>query len=204
MSSAQALPTPLARALAAGLDRVLALDSAAEEALKPLDGRVMQVNLTGPDWVVWLRVEDGRVVVLDQHADTADTTITGSPLALFGMALPGSETRTGGNVRIEGDAETARQLNRLFKQLDPDWDEALASTFGDVLGHQLGRALRGGFSLAKRVANTLGQNASEYLREEVRVLITQVEMDEFIDEVEDLRDDIDRLEARLDRLASGS
>ena len=74
--------------------------------------------------------------------------------------------------------------------------------FGDVIGFQLSRLVGGGLGLAKHARDSMERNISEYLREESRQLVTATEMDQFLDNVDDLRDDVARLEARLRRQSS--
>ena len=101
---------------------------------------------------------------------------------------------------MEGDADTARRFQEFFSGLSPDWEEALTRVFGDVLGFQAARALRGGLTWMRQAGLSLAENFSEYLREESRQLVTRPEMEEFLDAVDDLRDELARLEARLERL----
>jgi len=46
------------------------------------------------------------------------------------------------------------------------------------------------------------QNLREYLQEEARLLPTRYEAKEFLDAVDALRDDVERLAARVERLRS--
>jgi ubiquinone biosynthesis protein UbiJ len=102
-----------------------------------------------------------------------------------------------GTVRIEGDAEVAQAFRDLLKAAQPDVEEELSRLIGDVGAHQLGNLARGALQFGQRVADTFARNVSEYLQEESRDLMTRVEVDEFIEAVDQLRDGVDRAEARL-------
>ena len=117
------------------------------------------------------------------------------------MAASGGRT-SGADLQLDGDAESARRFQEFFGSLNPDWEEGITRDFGDVVGFQLSRLLRGGVDLAKHARDSMERNVSDYLREESRQLITQTEMEQFLDHVDDLRDDVARVEARLSRLAS--
>ena len=54
---------------------------------------------------------------------------------------------------------------------------------------------------SRRNARILQDDLGEYLTEERRLLPTRFEFDEWREEVETLRDDIERLEARINQLA---
>ena len=54
----------------------------------------------------------------------------------------------------------------------------------------------------RKAADSFSQNVAEYLQEEGRDVPTRVELEEFLESVDHLREATDRLEARLTRLES--
>ena len=193
-------PAPLLRLLEAALNRVLALDSGAADSLKDLEGRSVALRLKPWPAPLQLRVENGRLVASD--AKDADLSISASPGGLLALAAErGGFTLPAGRIDIAGDADLARRVQKLVEKLDPDWDAPLARVFGEVAGHQIGKGLRGAFAWGRATAKAMLQNSSEYLREESRDLIAPGEMEQFIEDVDCVRDDVDRLAARIERLA---
>jgi ubiquinone biosynthesis protein UbiJ len=104
---------------------------------------------------------------------------------------------------ISGDAELARRVEKLLRDFQPDIEEAFAQTFGDVLGVPLARALHRAFGWSRESVQALAQDTADYLREESRDLIAPAEMEQFLDDVDALRERAERLEARIARLARG-
>jgi ubiquinone biosynthesis protein UbiJ len=76
-------------------------------------------------------------------------------------------------------------------------EEELSRVIGDVAAHQVGNAARAFLEFGRRAAGTLAQNVAEYLQEEGRDVPARTEAEEFNVEVDRLRDDVERLEARL-------
>src|SRR5690606_19637697 len=107
-----------------------------------------------------------------------------------------------GKVRVSGDAELARQLQRLAERFDPDWQQPFVSVFGDVIGVQVANAFAGALRQARELGHSLAQSAAEYVTEESRDVVPRAELDAFHDDVDVLRDDVDRLAARVSRLAA--
>jgi ubiquinone biosynthesis protein UbiJ len=93
-----------------------------------------------------------------------------------------------------------QKMQRILAGLDLDWEEPLARAFGDPLGHELARAARAAFAWQRAALNTAGLNTAEYLKEELRLLPARYEVEAFLDGVDSLRADLDRLEARIRRL----
>jgi len=105
-----------------------------------------------------------------------------------------------GRMRIEGDAELARRLQRLAERFDPDWQQPFARVFGDVLGVQVANAFAGALKRARVAGGEVARTAAEYVTEESRDVVPRAELAAFHDDVDALRDDVERVAARLARL----
>ena len=187
------------------LNRNIAASSAARAACARLDGKTLAVHVTAgsatPRLSLYFSCKDAQLTVASSSDAVATATLSGSPLAYLGMlgAPPESALRSG-SVRIEGDAEAAQAFRELLRAAQPDVEEEFARVIGDVPAHQLGKLARGAAAFGKRVTDTFAQNVTEYLQEESRDLVTRIEVDEFCEAVDRLRDDVDRAAARLELL----
>lgn len=183
-------------------NRNIAASSVARTACKRLANKTLAVHLTSTPQNTLLSLfftcDGERMTIASQSDATAAATLSGTPLAYLSMvgAQPEAAMRSG-NIRIEGDAEVAQTFRDLLKAAQPDVEEELARVIGDVGAHQIGNLARGALQFGKRVADTFAQNVSEYLQEESRDVVTRIETDEFNEDVDRLRDAVDRSEARL-------
>ncbi len=165
-----------------------------------LDGRIVALHLQGPEIILYLRPGNGRLEVTDTVEGGAETTIRGTPGALFASAVSEEGRRTAGRIHIEGDAHLGQAMEGLVRRLRPDWEEPLARAFGDIVGPRMARALREGAAWGQSAGWSLAEQFTEYLRDERRHLVTRAEMESFVNEVDRLREAVDRLEARLRRI----
>ena len=201
---------PLAgRALEAALNRLLALDPETQSTLRTLEGRRVQLTLDAPLLALQLTARDGRFEVGPPSRDPGDEPDLAVRSTLGGLLaqLPFLKSPTApiGKLRIAGDAELARQLQRLAEQFDPDWTQPFAEVFGDVLGVQIANLLRGALRFGRDSAGKFARNSAEYLTEESRDVIGRDELDAFHDDVDALRDRVERVAAKvaaLDRATS--
>lgn len=194
------LPAILAATLEAAINRVLAMDSDSPRRLAQLDQRRVRLELDGLGIVLHFSFSRQRIGVSLDAAGAADTVINGTPAALFAMAIPDGDGHwgsTGSRVRISGDATLARDLERLFSRLDPDWEGQLSNWFGDVLGHQLAAGGRSAAGTLRETVTTLEDSAGEFLRRPASPLAQQQEIRQFGQAIDALRDATERLEARL-------
>ncbi len=184
------------------LNRNIATSSAARTACKRLEGKALAIRILGAPQNVLLSLNfsclDERVSITANGDPPAAATLSGTPLSFLSMIgkQPESAMRSG-SVRIEGDAEVAQTFRDLLKAAEPDVEEELSRLVGDVAAHRLGNLARGMLSFGQRVADTFSQNVAEFLQEESRDVVTRIEVDEFVAEVDRLRDAVERADARL-------
>jgi len=187
--------------LAELLNRNIADSRKAQALCRQLDGRVVSLTVEGTPLAFFFRAEGGRVSLAPNHDGATDASLSGTPIALLALAGPRAEgALRGGGVRIEGDAEVAQKFRELLEQARPDFEEELARVIGDVAARQVANLARGFLDWGRKAGGSLATNVAEYLQEEGRDLPTRTEVEEFLAGVDRLRDDADRLEARLARL----
>jgi ubiquinone biosynthesis accessory factor UbiJ len=188
--------------LETALNRYLHLDPDAGLFLAPLAGKVVAVNVTPFDWTLYLCPTPESIQVLESYAGIADTTLSGSPFALGLMSVSGNPMQSAfsGQVHIAGDVHTGRAFQQLFEKLHVDMEEQVSHVTGDVIAHQIGRLLRGGQRWGHNVVENLRMDIAEFLHDESRDLPPAPELEIFFRKIDALRNDYDRLQARLERL----
>ncbi|NCT69055.1 MAG: sterol-binding protein [Rhodanobacteraceae bacterium] len=194
----------LGRTLETVLNRALALDADTRARVAALDGRAVTLELRRPALALRIAVAGERLEVGPAFAADSALRVSATPASLLALALARGDDAAppSGGVEIAGDAELARRLEQLVRRFEPDIEEAFARVFGDVAGVALARALRRALAWSRDSARALAADTAEYLTMESGDLVAKAELDEFLDEVDLLRERADRLEARLRRLAA--
>ena len=207
-------PSPLSslkpvagRALELALGQLLALDPDTRDALKGLDGRRIELALEAPALALAITVDRGELRVgpvdAEREPDLGLRATLGGLLSQLPFArTPGAPPV--GKLRINGDAELARTLQHLAQRFDPDWDAPFARALGPVIGPQVARLLREALVQGRRVAGNLARDTADYLVEERREVVGRAELEAFHDDVDALRDRVERLVARMGRLDPGA
>lgn len=198
---------PAGLVLETALNRMLALDADTRAALGPLDGQRVAMHLSAPALALQVRVEGERLVVGPLDAGTEPALSVRSSLGGLLSQLPflrSDDAPPVGRLRIEGDAELARRLQKLAAGFDPDWQQPFVSVFGEVAGVQIAKAFAAAFQQAQGLAVNGAGVVAEYVTEESRDVVPKAELEAFHDDVDALRDDVDRLSARIARLGTGS
>lgn len=191
----------LAAALESALNLYLEQDTGALQRATGLRGKCIALSITGTALTFYFLPDTDGVQVLSHYEGDVDTWLSGSPLGFARLNLSAREDALfEGAVRIEGNTDIGEQFQALLAGVDLDWEEKLSHITGDVIAHQAGKLVKN----AKRFVNdgreTLIKDSGEYLQEEARLLPAHAEMEYFLTDVDTLRADVDRLEARVYRL----
>jgi len=180
------------------VNKLLSLDEETLDALATLDGDVVEIDVLNTDIRLFILPSARGLTLASTYEDKADVSIKGTPAALLGMIT--AEKVGAGDVEIIGNVGMAHKLQSILKKVDVDWEEYLSQIIGDIAAHKVGNFLRGMSQLAKASARTIGLDISEYLRYEKAALLDKSELDEFNHAVDKIRNDVERLQKRVDRL----
>jgi ubiquinone biosynthesis protein UbiJ len=180
--------------------RALTESPRATALIAALRGRRLAIDVSGTPLRTVIE-STGRALKafpMDQPDKPADATIIGAPLSL--LALTGADTQAviqRGDVRIEGDAQIAQQFRELGLLLRPDLEAGMARVVGRSGAHLAMRGMRAAAGWTRTAAWTSVRNVAEYLAHESRDLVSRPESEHYLRGVDQLREQLDRIEARL-------
>ena len=195
----------LMRPVAEILNRNIAETTPARELASELSGATIAIRARQTCISTFFTFGDDAVTLGTEYAEDPDVVITGSLLTLTKMIGGGSEAAIrSGDVDLTGDAATAQRFQKLLEFAKPDIEEEMSRIIGDVAAHRLAQVARGIGDWARETRSTMGDNVREYLQEESRDVPTRYEVDRFSQRVGTLRDDVERVAARLSRLEGNS
>jgi len=182
------------------LNRNLPRSPRARELASSLVGKRVRVEARDFRWVVIAESLNTSIRLTRESTDgqPPDADISGSLLNLAALASSHpEEVIQRGDVTIRGDAEVAQKFRELAMLLKPDVEEELSRLIGDSPAHQALRLVRLATGFGRRAAQTGVRNVAEYLAHERGDLVPRAEAEDFYRGVERLREDLDRVEARV-------
>jgi len=188
-------PSP-ARLLPAALNHLLAQESWARALLAPHAGKVAVFDAG----VVKLRLKvapDG-LLELPQDEEAAAVTIR-VRMSDLPLILQNRE-RAFSYVKIEGDADFANTVSQVSQSLRWEAEEDLSRIVGDIAAARLVGGVRVAAESAKSLHRSITENLAEYFLEENPMLMRPQAVAAFTDDVTRLRDDVARLDKRIERL----
>ena len=184
---------------AAALNGQLAAESWARERLVPFAGEVLELRAPPLPALRFEVAADGRLAPAAGEA-AASLTITAGPGALA-AALQGEEQLMRA-VQVEGNASFASEVMFLFRHLRWDVEEELSKVVGDVAARRMAGFARDAAAWHADAARRIAGSLVEFAAEEKRILVKRGELNDLAEVQARLRDDLERLEKRIDRVAA--
>lgn len=178
------------------INRVLAFSNQAK-LIEKHAGKVLNITLTDIHLTLFLVFQKEKLLVYTVYSDQPDATIEGSSLS-FLKQLRGQNNFDA--LLIEGDIDFAHDMQLLIHGVDIEWEEYLSYLTGDFLANRLGAAFHQAKQSTASITKRTVEDLVDYLQEEKRFLPTKEEVEDFYEDILLLRQDIDRLNARIDRL----
>jgi ubiquinone biosynthesis protein UbiJ len=168
----------------------------AKARLAPFAGSTVELRNPPCPSLRFLILADGAV----QAADADPTLIIAlKPEALVALARgPEHFLRS---IEVAGDPALAAAVMALARDLRWDFEEDLSKIVGDVAAHRIAEAGRAFAAWQLDAARRFAHAAADYAVDETRALVGLAEMEIFADAVARLRDAVERLEKRIERLA---
>lgn len=194
--------TPLAAAIETAMEHYLRLDPEGRELLGQLQGRVIALEFLGLGGRLYFIPTRNSLRVLSQFDGEPDCTLRGAPLSLLRLSLAENKTGLlrGPALELLGDTSLAHDFAKILGEIQFDWEEQLSRLTGDVLAHGLARGVRALGRWGQESLSSLRLDTRDYLQEEAQLLPSASEVEAFNAEVDRLRDDVERLAARIARL----
>jgi ubiquinone biosynthesis protein UbiJ len=180
----------------------IALDPEFPSRLDAVEGGTLRVEIKGMNLDIYIGIARRRVTLRQSLTGDPDAVISGAPLGLLSLLLADDPMVLAqeGLIELRGDTRFARDLKKVFDALDIDWEEKLSGVIGDWPARQLGISAGNFRQWRRRSDDSLHRSIGEYFQEESRLLPARVEIENFVADVDVVREAVDRLEARMDHM----
>lgn len=103
-------------------------------------------------------------------------------------------------VQIEGDADFANTISQLSENLRWEAEHDLSRWIGDIAATRIVGGVRSALETARTTQQRFAENVAEYFLHEKPLLVRPQAVTEFSGDVTKLRDDVERLAKRIEKL----
>ena len=186
--------------------KLIALDPEASIGLASFDDKIIKIEIEDFDLHYFFSFESGVLIVSNDDSRPVSAAITGK-LSAFMAAIANEHSVDSiftGELHFSGEIGTAKRFQEFAQSLEIDWQEPLAKTFGDPIGHTLASGLQSFSRWLINTSRSTRQDISEYLQEEIKVTPPAAEQQLFFEQIDQTRSKTDRLAARIRKLEQQS
>ncbi len=181
------------------VNRILSLDSTAQARLAPLAGKVIAVVCTMPAITVYLiPLETGIQLAKEWHAP-ADCTLSAPASLLLKLVTSADKSAVlhHPEVDLDGNSAVLMELADILQGLEFDWEYEVSRWLGPLPTALISGHCRSHRDWIVQFAQSLHLNTVDYLSEESRALVGRLEADMRFSEIDQLKLDLDRIDARI-------
>jgi len=175
------------------LNHLLRANTWARDALQAHAGKIARFRC--PPLDTSLAVLDSGEVAPAAAGAAADLTLTLTPGLMLRVAA--QDDTAWRDVAIDGDTAFAATVHQLWRHLRWDAEEDLSRVFGDIAAHRMATSGRTLQRWAQMGGDNLARSVAEYWTEEQPLIAAKTDVARFVADVDQLRDDIARLEKRI-------
>lgn len=182
--------------------KILASDPVTQTKLVKIAGKTIAIELLKINQCVYLSVKPDYIDIHFDAPEQVDVRLIAKPSTLLKITKDGLENAKleSGELVIEGDAIVGQQFARLMNELDIDWEELFSELIGDIPARALFSVFEKINVLQQNSRQSMQQNLSDYLIEESGLFAHPNQIEDFINAVDELRNDVSRFEARLSQI----
>lgn len=193
------MPAPqlLTAGVELALNKLLEMDPDSQQRLKPLYGKRLQVKLEELPWPLTFAFSEQVDVLADEHQVDCTIELSIATLQKMQDISQLSQLIQQQELSLNGDMHTAQSFSNLVKELNIDWEEQLSRYTGDVIAHQSFKTARRIHHAALSQLQRFGEILKDTAMDEKQLTAHPLAVEDFSEQVNQLRSDVARFEARL-------
>jgi len=195
---------PIYAAIEFALNHTISLDPNGKNLISNFHEKVIKLDISNPNITIFILAQGNNFQLLENFDGDIDTTIQANLSDLAQLSLMTNDEKTQsvfkGRIKIQGNVSLGQQFQVLFSKLDIDWEEHVSHITGDIIAHQLFSSGKKFLGWKKNSKKILGLDITEFLQYETRDLLERREVEHFLNQVDEVRNATDRIEARIKRM----
>ncbi len=192
------------------VNQALNYDPATQQKMAKLAPKVLAIEITKPAFNVYIRFcAEGTngvqgVQLMSHFEGEADASLSGELNAFINVATSKDKHAAlmQSDLHIRGSSQLALGLADLMNDLNIDWEAMIAKLTGPVVAHVIGKQARGLFGQLKKMGEKFQDDVVSYVRDERQMAAHELEGEDQFRQIHQLRLSVDRLEARIQKLAT--
>lgn len=181
------------------INRALSDDRWATSRLAAFSGSTLRIALTDKTLVRYRIEANGLLAAHEAFGDDEPTLSIELPADAAVRFISHGRHGVLKAAKIRGNIDLANAVNDVMDNIRPDPEAFLASKIGDIAAHRAMGFLGSAKNAFEQLAARLKDQFTEHVAEGHSVIVPNNEVTTFIAEVDTLRNDVARLQQRVER-----
>jgi len=187
----------ISKGILSKINSQITIRTSAKKISQELEGKILSIQIKNTSHfynVIMISNE----LNLHTNKENFDVQISGSLISFTNLLRDNSsDALRDGSIGINGDVAVAQKFQKLFELIKPDIEEELSHVVGDVMANNIVKFSKKTGVWMINTRDILQENIKEYLQEEIKLMPSKYEFNFFSKEVSKIRDDIERLEKKI-------
>jgi ubiquinone biosynthesis protein UbiJ len=148
-----------------------------------------------------LILEDGSLALAgDNSSETASPEANIHLPPSLALRIMSGDVQAKMLIKVDGDTHLATEFSKVLQHMRWDIEDDLSKVVGDIGAYKIGKVAKNTFANIKQKGISAAEMLSEYWQEEKPMLAKKRHVEQFNADVDTLKNDIARLEKRLQKL----
>lgn len=182
------------------INRALSDDGWAMKRLSAFAGSTVRITLASKPIIRYTVEPNGLLAAHDVFGDDEPTLSIDLPADAASRFMSHGRHGMIKAAKIRGNIDLANAVNDVVDNIRPDPEAFLASKIGDIAAHRAMGLFNSLRQSAEQLVSRLKDQFTEHVAEGHSVIVPNDEVDRFMSDVDVLRNDVARLQQRIDRL----
>lgn len=194
------------KAIEAIINQAIKLDPLARQRLEKLAGKRFRIESTEPVADVLIEIDEQTISIIPPDDQPVTSHLTGD-LSAFTKLMSADDKAAAlinADLRLQGDSQLLIELQEILSHMEFDWEYHLAQHIGDLPAHMIGKVGRNSANWIKHTQPVFMRHLKEYILEEAKLSPSKSELDGFITMIQNLDEQVERLEAKINRIKNRS
>jgi len=187
-------------------NKTLEHDPETVERLKRLQGKTMTLNIKSIGQSISVTPFPEGLEFSHDAPDQVDVTLSATLGAMIKISRDGMDNAElePGELEIAGDPIVGQRFAAVISQLNINWEALLAEQIGESPAKVVTYAAGQAKEFADESRNKFKEFISALIKEDMQLVVDKQEVEDYLDSVDTIRADVDRLSARLERIKAAT
>ena len=173
------------------INHLLSQNDWMQTKLKPYSEMIVELEIDTLS-IKFIVSSEGQLVVADPEV-SSDTYIHMTIKGLIQLITQKKKNE----ITVKGNLDLANDFSKVIEELEWDMEEDLSRFVGDIPATEITKISKKVFKHTKTNIKNLAENFIEYWQEENKILSKNDDLEIFNANVDELSEDVDRVEAKI-------